>query len=82
MYSADDPPTFMRYFNKKGGTPLPATAGFNLSIHHTEFGVMLQEKLNAAGVKNVLQHAGDGRPLNAGTQFVIQQLLPAGAEAP
>ena len=56
----DDPPTFMQYSFPLGGTPLPPETPINTSIHHSEFGRILKEKLDAAGVENVLQTKDDG----------------------
>jgi len=70
------PPTFMQYAFPLGGTPLPENTPINMSIHHPEFGVMLKEKLDAAGVENVLQTAGDGSDPQAMWVFLVQHLKP------
>ena len=70
------PPTFMQYVFPLGGTPLPENTPINHSIHHPEFGVMLKEKLDAAGVENVLQTAGDGSDPQALATFLIKHLNP------
>jgi len=57
LVTKNAPPTFMQYVFPLGGTPLPENTPINNSIHHPEFGVMLKEKLDAAGVENVLQTA-------------------------
>ena len=72
----DAPPTFMQYEFPLGGTPLPADTPVNVSIHHPEFGVMLKEKLDAAGVENVLQTKGDGSDPQALWNFLLQHLKP------
>ncbi|MEP6669634.1 MAG: alpha/beta hydrolase [Chthoniobacter sp.] len=70
------PPTFMQYVFPLGGTPLPENTPINNSIHHPEFGVMLKEKLDAAGVENVLQTAGDGSDPQALEKFLVKHLKP------
>lgn len=74
--TSDDPPTFMFYSFPLGGTPLPPDANINLSIHHPEFGVLLKEKLDAAGVENVLQSKDDGTDLTAMFKFMAKHLKP------
>jgi acetyl esterase/lipase len=75
----DDPPTFMQYVFPLGGTPLPEDTPINTSIHHSEFGVMLKEKLDAAGVENVLQTPGDGSDPQALWKFLVKHLKPDAA---
>lgn len=70
------PPTFMQFEFPLGGTPLPTDAPVNYSIHHPEFGVMLKEKLDAAGVENVLRTKGDGSDPQAFWKFLVKQLRP------
>ena len=72
--SADDPPTYLLYGFALGGTPLPADADINLSIHHPQFGVLLKEKLDAAGVENVLQTKDDGSDPQGMFKFVLKHL--------
>ncbi len=74
----NSPPTFMQYVFPLGGTPLPANTPINNSIHHPEFGAMLKEKLDAAGVENVLQTAGDGSDPQAMWVFLVKHLKPEG----
>jgi len=62
-----------------GDTPLPPDANINLSIHHPEFGVMLKEKLDEAGVENTLQSKDDGSDPLAMYKFLLKHLKP---EAP
>jgi acetyl esterase/lipase len=69
-------PTFMQYMFPLGGTPLPADTPVNVSIHHSEFGRILKEKLDAAGVENVLQTAGDGSDPQAFWAFLVKHLKP------
>lgn len=57
----DDPPTMLMYVSELSQTPLPANTDINTSIHHPQFGVLLKEKLDAAGVENDLLYVGDGR---------------------
>jgi hypothetical protein len=55
-----------------------------VSIHHAEFGAMIKEKLDEAGVENVLQAVGDGRSADAGLDFLRRHLKaekPQGAHA-
>jgi acetyl esterase/lipase len=73
------PPTFMQYVFALGGTPLPEDTPINMSIHHPEFGVMLKEKLDAAGVENVLQTNGDGSDPEAMWTFLVKHLKPDNA---
>lgn len=70
----DDPPTYLRYPTPLGGTPLPANTNVMVSIHHAEFGAMVKEKLDEAGVENVLQVVGDGKPTDAGIEFIRRHL--------
>jgi len=77
----DAPPTFMLYQFPLGGTPLPENTPVNVSIHHPEFGVMLKEKLDAAGVENVLQTKGDGSDPQALWNFLIKHLKPEAVPA-
>jgi acetyl esterase/lipase len=72
----DSPPTFLQYVFPLGDTPLPENADINHSIHHPEFGAMLKEKLDAAGVENVLQTAGDGSDPQALEKFLVKHLKP------
>lgn len=76
LVSSDDPPTYLNYPTPLGGTPLPETTSVMWSIHHAEFGAMIKEKLDAAGVENVLQVAGDGKPKDAKLEFLKQHLHP------
>lgn len=59
--SKDDPPTFQLYPGELSKTPLPPDTDINTSIHHAQFGVLLKEKLDAAGIPNELAYADDGR---------------------
>ena len=77
----DAPPTFMQYVFPLGGTPLPENTPINMSIHHPEFGVMLKERLDAAGVENVLQTNGDGSDPQAMWKFLAKHLKPEAAPA-
>lgn len=72
----DDPPTYLHYGFPLGGTPLPPDADINLSIHHPEFGVLLKEKLDAAGVENALQSKDDGSEPEAMFRFLFRHLKP------
>ncbi len=72
----DAPPTFMQYVFPLGGTPLPENTPINTSIHHSEFGVMLKEKLDAIGVENVLQTKDDGSDPMAMWKFLFKHLKP------
>lgn len=74
----DDPPTFMQYGFPLGGTPLPPETPINTSIHHSEFGRILKEKLDAAGVENVLQTKDDGSDPGAMREFLLKHLKPEG----
>jgi acetyl esterase len=72
----DDPPTFLRYPTPIGGTPLPENTNVMFSIHHAEFGAIIKEKLDEAGVENVLQTVGDGKQKDEGMQFLRRHLKP------
>ena len=61
LVSKDDPPTFQLYPGELSKTPLPPDTDINTSIHHPQFGVLLKEKLDAAGVPNEIAYADDGR---------------------
>jgi acetyl esterase/lipase len=61
LVSKDDPPTFQLYPGELSKTPLPPETDINTSIHHPQFGVLLKEKLDAAGVPNEIAYADDGR---------------------
>jgi acetyl esterase/lipase len=76
--TSDDPPTFMQYGFPLGGTPLPPNTPINTSIHHSEFGVILKEKLDAAGVENVLQTKDDKSDPLAMWKFLPKHLKPEG----
>jgi len=78
LVSRDDPPTYLNYPTPLGGTPLPEKTNVMFSIHHAEFGAMIKEKLDAAGVENVLQVVGDGKPKNAKLDFLKMHLHPEG----
>ena len=73
----DDPPTLQVFGFPLGGTPLPPDANINLSIHHPEFGVLLKEKLDAAGVENALQAKGDGSDPQTMAKFLAKHLKAA-----
>ena len=77
----DDPPTFMQYGFPLGGTPLAPDAPTNLSIHHPEFGVILKEKLDAAGVENFLQSKDDGSDPQAMWKFLAKHLKPESSQS-
>ena len=72
----DDPPTFLQYGFPLGGTPLAPNTPINTSIHHSEFGVILKEKLDAVGVENVLQTKDDGSDPQAMWKFLSKHLKP------
>ena len=72
----DDPPTLQIFTFPLGGTPLPPDANINLSIHHPEFGVLLKEKLDAAGVENALQTKDDGSDPQMMVKFLTKHLKP------
>ncbi|MGQ0633530.1 MAG: alpha/beta hydrolase fold domain-containing protein [Planctomycetaceae bacterium] len=76
--SRDDPPTYLFYSTALGGTPLPPETKVWISIHHAEFGAIIKEKLDTAGVENVLQSEGDGKSKESGFEFLIKHLQPAG----
>ena len=76
LVSSDDPPTFLKYPTRLGGTPLPEKTNVMISIHHAEFGAMIQEKLVDAGVEHVLQVVGDGKPQTAKFEFLRNHLHP------
>ncbi len=76
--TSDDPPTFMQYSFPRGGNPLPPETPINTSIHHSEFGVLLKEKLDAAGVENFLQCKDDGSDPQALYKFLAKHLKPEG----
>jgi acetyl esterase/lipase len=59
--SKDDPPTFLLYPSELTKTPLPPDTDTGVSIHHAQFGVLLKEQLDKAGVPNELVYANDGR---------------------
>jgi acetyl esterase/lipase len=71
--SKDDPPTFQLYPGELSKTPLPPDTDINTSIHHAQFGVLLKEKLDAAGVPNEIAYADDGR--SRAEQLVAVQLF-------
>ena len=79
--TSDDPPTFMQYGFRLGDTPLPTNTPINTSIHHSEFGVILKEKLDAVGVEYVLQTKDDGSDPQAMWKFLIKHLKPEFAPA-
>ena len=50
----DDPPLYLVYDEKEGGTPLPPDTPVQRSIHHPLFGLMMQEKYKAAGLECIV----------------------------
>lgn len=74
--ASDVLPTFLQYAFPLGRTPLPPETPINTSIHHGEFGDILKEKLDAAGVENVLKTKDDGSDPMALWKFLIQHLKP------
>jgi acetyl esterase/lipase len=72
----DDPPTLQIFTYALGDTPLPPNAEINHSIHHPEFGVLLKEKLDAAGVENALQSKDDGSNPKLMVEFLVKHLKP------
>ena len=76
LVSSDDPPSYLNYPTPLGGTPLPEETNVMWSIHHAEFGAMIKEKLDAAGVETVLQVVGDGKPKHAKLKFLKKHLQP------
>lgn len=81
LVTKNAPPTFLLYAIPLGGTPLPPETSTNISIHHPEFGVMLKEKLDAAGVENFLQTKNDGSDPLAMWKFLFKHLKPEFAPA-
>jgi acetyl esterase len=56
--TADDPPVFLRYGMDPTDTLLPATTSTSVSIHHANFGRLLERRAAAVGVRCVLHTPG------------------------
>jgi len=76
--TADDGPVFLYY--AQANTPLPPNSPGNQYIHHSKFGIVLKEKLDALGVECILrlrEGYGDapGRaPVDEYVRFFLEQL--------
>jgi acetyl esterase/lipase len=73
LVSADDPPTFMRY-GMAPGDPIPdGDRAQGWKVHHVNFGLALQAKLDAVGVENVLHYPGADSAYSTAADFFISK---------
>lgn len=73
--SADDPPTYLVFNLERTPTPLSADTNVNISIHHPEFGFLLDEKLDAIGVEAHVKCEGDRKEKADVPSFLNRHLL-------
>ena len=73
--SSDDPPTFMSY-NMKPDDQIPddPKRARGWSIHHVNFGIVMEEKLRNAGVEVHLKYPQLQLPFNDDVSFLIHHL--------
>jgi acetyl esterase/lipase len=75
LVSPDDPPTFMTYaMAPEDGIP-DGDRRSGWQVHHVNFGVALKQKLDAAGVENILQYPGRRSELDSAAEFFIAKLV-------
>lgn len=73
--SAEDPPSLLQYAMKPDD-PIPGdpAKARGWSIHHVQFGIVMEEKLRQAGVEAYLQYPGVHLPFDNSVAFLIHQL--------
>ncbi len=71
--SSDDPATFMSY-GMAPGDPVPeGDRATSWKVHHVNFGLALEKKLNGAGVENHLHYPGSGAKYDSAADFFIRK---------
>jgi hypothetical protein len=71
--SPDDPPVYFRY-GMAPGSPIPENNPRGWKIHHINFGLTMQEKLQAAGVEVTLNYPGAKVKYASDVEFLIDKL--------
>lgn len=77
--SAGDPPAFLYYTEGKG--PLPDDAKAGDGIHHPNFGVALQKKVEPLGVECVVRHLDDYRGKPRPNEAMFDEMVAFFAKA-
>jgi pimeloyl-ACP methyl ester carboxylesterase len=73
--SPDDPPTFMSYrMNPDDDIPDDPRTARGWSIHHVNFGIAMQDKLQQADVEVLLSYPQADLPFNNEVEFLIHHL--------
>lgn len=73
--SPDDPPTFMSYRMKPADEiPDDPKQARGWSIHHVNFGIVMEEKLRQAGVEVYLKYPGVKLPFENEVAFLVHHL--------
>ena len=73
LVSADDPPTFMTY-RMAPGDPVPeGDRATGWKVHHVNFGLALQTKLDAVGVENHLHYPGADSTYASAADFFVDK---------
>lgn len=71
--TADDPPVFALYNERRG--PLPADARPGQGIHHITFGTKLKEQMDALKIECVIRHVDEGgNPIQEEIDFLRKHL--------
>ena len=76
----DDPPILMTYTMPLKDLASLKGAPKQELLHNPVFGLLLKQKLDAAGVKNYLYHAGNKVPPDAEQKFVLKRFFGASAQ--
>lgn len=72
--SPDDPPVYLQY-NMAPGSPIPEENARGWKIHHVNFGLAMEKKLNEAGVEVTLNYRGaEGVRYSSAGEFLIDKL--------
>ena len=73
--SPDDPPTFMSYRMKPDDSvPKNPKGARSWSIHHVNFGIVMEERLRQEGVEVFLKYPGVDLPYENEVEFFIHHL--------
>ncbi len=74
IISADDPPIFMSY-GMAPDAPIPAgDKAQGWKVHHVNFGIRLQQQMEALGVESDLKYPGSTSTYRSTVDFFIQKL--------
>ena len=69
----DDPPVYAFYNEPRG--PLPENAVAGQGIHHINFGIKLQERMDPLGIPCTIRHADEGKNVvEEVTEFFVEYL--------